>query len=212
MPAPERKPETVSMAPTTRSSGIDGANDTLESPRDGGRDGGGEVATAGISRGLTRVLAFACGAIVANLYYSQPLLHTIAGGLHTSQASAALLVTVTQLAYAAGLLLIVPAGDIVRRRPLFVVLLVIDTAALAASAAAPDLRVLGALAILVGLTSVVVQMLVPFAATLAAEHERSRVIGTLMSGLLTGILLSRTFASVSPNCSAGGASTRSPPP
>jgi predicted MFS family arabinose efflux permease len=145
---------------------------------------------------LARILAFACGAVVANLYYSQPLLHTISANLHVSQTSAALLVTVTQIGYAAGLLLLVPVGDIVRRRPLFTLLLAADTAALAASAASPDLALLGALAIIVGLTSVVVQMLIPFAATLAADHERSRVLGTLLSGLLTGILLSRTFAGV----------------
>jgi len=149
-----------------------------------------------MSRALARVLAFACGAVVANLYYSQPLLHTISGGLHVSQTSAALLVTVTQIGYAAGLLLLVPVGDIVRRRPLFTGLLAVDTVALAASAAAPNLELLGALAVIVGLTSVVVQMLIPFAATLAAEQERSRVIGTLLSGLLTGILLSRTFAGI----------------
>jgi predicted MFS family arabinose efflux permease len=158
----------------------------------GGADGQRPV----MSRGLTRMLAFACGVIVANLYYAQPLLHTIAASLHASQASAALLVTVTQIAYAAGLLLLVPAGDIVRRRPLFTGLLAADTAAMAVSAFAPSLALLGALAVVVGLTSVVVQMIVPFAATLAADHERSQVIGTLMSGLLTGILLSRTFAGI----------------
>jgi predicted MFS family arabinose efflux permease len=149
-----------------------------------------------MSRTLTRILAFACGAVAANLYYSQPLLHTIALGLHASQTSAALLVTVTQIGYAAGLLLLVPVGDIVRRRPLLTGLLIADAAALAASAAAPRLALLGALAVVIGVTSVVVQMVIPFAATLAAEQERSRVLGTLLSGLLTGILLSRTFAGI----------------
>src|ERR1700733_96760 len=148
------------------------------------------------SGNLWRVLAFACGAVVANLYYAQPLLHTIASGLHVSQTSAALLVTVTQIGYAAGLLLLVPVGDIVRRRPLFTALLAADTVALAASAASPSLAPLGVFAVFVGVTSVVVQMLVPFAATLADDHERSKVIGTLLSGLLTGILLSRTFAGI----------------
>jgi predicted MFS family arabinose efflux permease len=141
-------------------------------------------------------MAFAAGAIVANLYYAQPLLHAISTGLHVSQSAASLLVTVTQLGYAAGLLFLVPAADIVRRRPLFTTLLVADTLALAGSAAAPNLAVLGAFALIMGVTSVVVQMMVPFAATLAADHERSRVIGSMMSGLLTGILLSRTFAGI----------------
>jgi predicted MFS family arabinose efflux permease len=171
------QPPSGSIAQSTRSSEVNPAIDPM-------------------SRGLARVLAFACGAVVANLYYAQPLLHTIADGLRVSQTSAALLVTVIQIGYAAGLLLLVPVGDIVRRRPLFTVLLAVDTVALAASAAAPSLAILGVFAVIVGLTSVVVQMLVPFAATLAADHERSKIIGTLLSGLLTGILLSRTFAGI----------------
>lgn len=154
------------------------------------------VATAALPRSLVRVMAFACGAIVANLYYAQPLLHAIATGLGVSQSTTSLLVTVTQLGYAAGLLFLVPTADIVRRRPLFTALLVTATVALAGCAAAPDIAVLGVLGLVVGLTSVVVQMLVPYAATLADDRERSRVIGSLMGGLLTGILLSRTFAGI----------------
>ncbi len=149
-----------------------------------------------LTRGQARLLAFTAGATAANLYYAQPLLPVIATSMRVSQTSAALLVTLTQLSYGAGLLLIVPAADITRRRTLFGVLLSIDTLAVAASAAAPDLRALGALALVLGLTSVVIQMLIPFAATLAAETERARVIGTVLSGLLTGILLSRTFAGI----------------
>jgi predicted MFS family arabinose efflux permease len=147
-------------------------------------------------RGLVRVMAFASGAIVANIYYAQPVLKSIADGLGVSQSTASLLVTVTQLGYAAGLLFLVPVADIVRRRPLFTTLLVAVTIALAGSAIAPDIAVLGALALVIGVTSVVVQMLVPYAATLAADHERTRVIGAMMGGILTGILLSRTFAGI----------------
>ena len=149
-----------------------------------------------LTRGQARLLAFTAGATVANLYYAQPLLPTIAASLHVSQTSASLLVTITQLSYGVGLLLIVPAADITKRRRLFTTLLSIDTVAVAASAAAPNLKTLGALALVMGLTSVVVQMLIPFAATLAAESERTWAIGTVLSGLLTGILLSRTFAGV----------------
>ena len=89
-----------------------------------------------LTRGQARLLAFTAGATVANLYYAQPLLPTIATSLHVSQTSASLLVTLTQLSYGAGLLLLVPAGDITRRRILFAVLLSIDTLAIAASACA----------------------------------------------------------------------------
>ena len=151
---------------------------------------------AGLSAGLVRLMAVTCAVAVANLYYAQPLLPAIGRSLHVSQSSAALLVTIGQLGYAAGLLLVVPIGDIVRRRPLLTGLLTVDTLALAASAVAPNLQLLGSLAVVVGVTSVVVQMLVPYAATLAPDEQRSRVIGTLMSGLLIGILLSRTFSGI----------------
>jgi predicted MFS family arabinose efflux permease len=149
-----------------------------------------------LSPALVRLMAVTCAVTVANLYYAQPLLHAIGGALHVGAASASLLVTLGQLGYAAGLLLVVPAGDIVRRRPLLTGLLTVDTLALVASAVAPDLQLLGSLAVVIGVASVVVQMLVPYAATLAPDAQRSRVIGTLMSGLLIGILLSRTFSGV----------------
>jgi predicted MFS family arabinose efflux permease len=150
--------------------------------------------TLTLSRGLVRLLALACGVTVANLYYAQPLLHTIARSLGTSQSTAGLLVTATQLGYAAGLLLVVPLGDITARRPLFTWLLVADATALAATAAAPGIALLGVLAVIIGTTSVVVQMVIPYAATLAPDGQRAQVIGTLMGALLIGVLLSRTFA------------------
>jgi len=155
-----------------------------------------EIETRTLTPGQARLLAFIAGATVANLYYSQPLLPTIAASLRVSETSASLLVTLTQLSYGIGLLLLVPAADITRRRTLFTVLLSIDTLAVAASAAAPGLAVLGGLALIMGITSVVIQMLIPFAATLAAPAERTRAIGTVLSGLLTGVLLSRTFAGI----------------
>jgi predicted MFS family arabinose efflux permease len=150
----------------------------------------------GVSRGLVRLMAVTCAVTVANLYYAQPLLHSIGGSLHVGQGSASLLVTAGQLGYAAGLLFIVPAGDIMRRRPLLTGLLSFCAIMLAGAALAPGLPVLVAAVALCCVTSVVVQMLVPYAATLASDYERSRVIGTLMGGLLIGILLSRTFAGV----------------
>ncbi len=153
-------------------------------------------AAPGLSRGLVRLMAVTCAVTVANLYYAQPLLPSIGTDLRVSQSSASLLVTVGQLGYAAGLLFIVPAGDIARRRPLLTGLLAFCALALAGAAVAPGLPVLAAAVALCCVTSVVVQMLVPYAATLASDSERSRVIGTLMGGLLIGILLSRTFAGV----------------
>ncbi len=118
-------------------------------------------------------MTITCAVTVANLYYAQPLLHAIGAALHVSQTAASLLVTAGQVGYAAGLLLVVPIGDITRRRPLLTALLAVDTLALAASAIAPDLAILGALAVIIGVTSVVVQMLVPYAATLAPDDQGS---------------------------------------
>jgi len=163
----------------------------------GGRVAGPAAPRAGeLPAGLVRLMAVTCAVTVANLYYAQPLLHTIAGSLHASQGSASLLVTAGQLGYAVGLLLIVPAGDIMRRRPLLTGLLAVCALTLAGCAAAPSLPVLEVAAALAAVTSVVVQMLVPYAATLASDADRTKVIGTLMGGLLIGILLSRTFAGV----------------
>jgi predicted MFS family arabinose efflux permease len=156
----------------------------------------GSRPAARMSRGLVRMLALACGVTIANVYLAQPLLHVIAHGLGISESAAGLVVTATQLGYAAGLLFVVPLGDITARRPLMTGLLAAGSAALAASAAAPGLGVLGALAAVTGLTSVVVQMVIPYAATLARDAERARVIGTLMGALLIGILVSRTFSGI----------------
>lgn len=152
------------------------------------------AATGSLSPGLVRLMALTCAVTVANLYYAQPLLDSIGTDLRVSQGSASLLVTFGQFGYAAGLLFIVPVGDIVRRRPLLTGMLAFCAVTLAGAALAPDLPVLAVAVALCCVTSVVVQMLVPYAATLASDNERSRVIGTLMGGLLIGILVSRTFA------------------
>lgn len=150
------------------------------------------TAGTGISGPLTLLFAVATGLAAANLYYAQPLLHTIARDFGVSSATAGLVVTCGQLGYAVGLALLVPVGDLVNRRRLIPGLLVFTSGALAASAASPDIGVLIALALLVGVGSVVAQMVVPMAASMADDEHRGRVVGTVMSGLLLGILLART--------------------
>ncbi|HEX5146944.1 MAG TPA: MFS transporter [Conexibacter sp.] len=146
----------------------------------------------GIGRGLIVLLAVACGATVANLYYAQPLLPTIADAFGVREGTAGLLVTVTQLSYAAGLLFVVPLGDLLDRRRLVMRLLILAAAGLAVAAVAPAFALLAVALGVAALSSVVVQILIPFASTLADPAERGRVIGTIMSGVLTGILLART--------------------
>jgi predicted MFS family arabinose efflux permease len=143
---------------------------------------------------LVLLLAVACGATVANLYYAQPLLDTIARALHVSSGTAGLVVTATQAGYVTGLLLIVPLGDLLQRRRLVSLLLLVDALALAAATVAPSFGLLAVALGVVGVSSVAAQILVPFASTLAGEEERGRVVGRVMSGLLLGILLARTVA------------------
>jgi predicted MFS family arabinose efflux permease len=149
-----------------------------------------------LSRGLVRLLSLTVAVTVANIYYAQPMLHTMAHDFRASQAAAGLVVAATQAGFAAGLVFVVPFGDIVSRRPLISSLMAVDAVALAACAAAPTLHVLAAVAVLVGISTVVVQMIIPYAATLAPAGQRASTIATLMSALLFGVLLSRTFAGV----------------
>src|SRR4051794_5449837 len=147
-----------------------------------------------IDRRLVALLAVACGATVANLYYAQPLLTTIAGAFGVSVGTAGLLVTASQVGYAAGMVLIVPLGDLLDRRRLVARLLALCAAALVLAAVAPAFAVLAVALAAVATTSCVVQILVPLASTLAAPAERGQVVGRVMSGLLTGILLARTVS------------------
>jgi predicted MFS family arabinose efflux permease len=153
-------------------------------------------AAPAISGRLTAAMAAACGLIVANLYYAQPLIGPIARDLAMPEAAASLLVTLTQLGYALGLVLLVPLGDLVENRRLIAVLIAVAAAALLAAGLAPGAAAMLAAVMLVGVASVVAQILVPFAAQLAPDASRGRVVGNVMSGLMLGILLARPVASV----------------
>lgn len=153
-----------------------------------------ESAPARLDRRLVLVMALISGLVVANSYYAQPLVDTIAGHFHASSTSVGLIVTASQVGYAIGLALLVPLGDLLERRRLLTWMLAGTCVCLLGMAFAPSWPVLAVAAILVGLGSVVGQVLVPFAATLARDDERGQVIGSVMTGLLLGILLSRVVA------------------
>ncbi|GAA2873264.1 MFS transporter [Streptomyces mexicanus] len=138
------------------------------------------------------VMSVAVGLCVAGNYYAQPLLDTIARDLHLSSASAALVVTAAQVGYVLGLVLLLPLGDLLERRRLVCGLTLATACSLAVSASAPNAALLLAGTALTGLLAVTAQILVPFAADLAAPHRRGRTVGTVMSGLVLGMLLART--------------------
>ncbi|WP_044561700.1 MFS transporter [Azospirillum sp. B4] len=148
----------------------------------------------GLSAGLTWLFAVTCGAVVANIYYVQPLLADIAASFQVGMGRAGMLVTVTQVGYALGLLLVVPLGDTHDRKRLILGLLGLCVCLLLAAAASPSFLTFAAASLGVGLLSCAAQVAVPFAASLAPDHRRGRTVGTVMSGLILGILLARTIA------------------
>ncbi len=152
-------------------------------------------AAAAIPAWLTLLLAAACGLIVANIYYAQPLAGPISASLGMSAQAAGLVVTMTQVGYGAGLLLIVPLGDLVENRRLVLAMVGVSAAALLAAALSSHAAPFLAAALVVGLGSVAVQILVPYASHLAPEAMRGRVVGNIMSGLMLGIMLARPAAS-----------------
>ncbi|MET3806043.1 putative MFS family arabinose efflux permease [Nakamurella sp. UYEF19] len=145
---------------------------------------------------VTWALAIACGLTVANLYYAQPLLEVIADSFHVTRGAAGVVVTATQLGYALALALVLPLGDLLENRTLACRTLVGTSLALGAAAFVPDFGLFLAASVLIGVTSVVAQILVPFAAHLAPPDQRGRFVGQVMSGLLLGILLARTLSSL----------------
>jgi len=151
-------------------------------------------ASGGLSRALVLLIAVATGAVVANLYYAQPVLHQVARAFRTGPGATSTVITATQIGYAAGLLLIVPLGDFHPRRTLVTRLFAVSTVALVACALAPNLWLFALASVAVGGASVAGQVMIPFAADLAPEERRGRVVARIMTGLLTGILLARTVS------------------
>jgi predicted MFS family arabinose efflux permease len=141
-------------------------------------------------------LAVSCGVIVANIYYAQPLVGLIAPAVGLGAGAASFIVALTQLGYAAGLLALVPLGDIVENRRLLTLTVAASIPALLIAGMARSGAAFMTAGALIGLTSVAVQMLVPLAAHLAPDQQRGRIVGNVMSGLLAGILLARPIASL----------------
>jgi len=152
-------------------------------------------AAQAVSTRLTLLLAFACGLIAANLYYAQPLAGPIGVALGLSPGATGLIVTLTQIGYGIGLLFVVPLGDLLETRRLVLTLIGLAMLALLGAALATHPLPFFAATLGIGVASVAVQVLVPYAAHLAPEAVRGRVVGNVMSGLMMGIMLARPVSS-----------------
>jgi predicted MFS family arabinose efflux permease len=148
-----------------------------------------------VTSGTILTLAAACGLLVANIYYAQPLIAEIAQSLGLATGAAGLIVTMSQIGYGLGLLFVVPLGDLVENRRLILISATLSAVALACAAFAPSAGVFLTCAAVIGLGSVAVQILIPLAAHLAPDATRGRVVGMVSSGLMIGIMLARPVSS-----------------
>jgi predicted MFS family arabinose efflux permease len=171
------------------------ADEVVAEPR-AATSGSEEVSaeSAPLTRGFLGMMAAACGMTVANMYYCQPLLAQMGRAFGVAERQAGLVALATQMGCAAGMLLFVPLGDIRERRGLTLQLLAGVTVALLVTALAPTLSVLLLAGVAIGLTSTIPHVLLPFVAQLAPPQARGRAVGTVLSGLLIGILLARTVS------------------
>jgi len=151
---------------------------------------------APLTPALVLTFAIGCGLAVGNLYYAQPLTHVIGREFQVGDAQSSTIVTLTQLGYVCGLFLLAPLGDLLENRK---TITVIFSGAVISALAMVSVRSFSALltaSFALGFSSVIAQMLVPFAAHLAPPEKRGQIVGKVMSGLLMGILLARAFAGI----------------
>lgn len=139
-------------------------------------------------------MAITCGIAVANLYYNQPLLAEMVRSFNASAQQVSLIPMLTQIGYAIGMLLFVPLGDLMERRKLIVTMMTATACALVAAAVSPSITYLVVASLMIGITTIVAPLIVPFAAQLAKPGEQGKVVGSVMSGLFIGILLARTVS------------------
>ncbi|WP_196599363.1 MFS transporter [Pectinatus frisingensis] len=149
-----------------------------------------------VSSYITSILAIACGVIVANLYYAQPLIATIGSAVNLPLTLSGLTVTFTQIGYVFGLIFLVPLLDLVENRRLVLITLIIAVLALIASIISKNAAVFLSASIFIGLGTTATQILVPYSAYLSDEQHRGATVGKVMSGLLLGIMLARPVSGI----------------
>lgn len=148
----------------------------------------------GLKPGIIFLFALLSALSVANVYASQPLLDSIALTLHVPQGVIGSVVTATQVGYALGLIFLVPLGDGINRKTVTITLLSLSAAALLVAGLAASFVTLLCALFFIGLLAVVVQLVVAWAAILAAPEQRGKIVGTVTSGIVLGILLARFFS------------------
>jgi predicted MFS family arabinose efflux permease len=139
-------------------------------------------------------MATGCAILVGNIYYCQPLLGEFARSFKVSDKTAALINIFTQAGYLLGLFFIVPIGDMLRRDKLIVRMHWFAAIAMVVTGLSPNITWMAIASLLVGIATTACQVFIPFAAQLARDEERGKVVGSMMGGLLTGVLLSRTLS------------------
>lgn len=149
-----------------------------------------------LTSSLILLLSITCGVVVANMYYIQPIGTKVATSLSVSTSAIGILTMLTQLGYALGLLFLVPLGDVVDRPKLIIRMAALSAISLLAAFFAPSFTLFACASFLIGLLSIVPQIIIPYGAVLAGPKARGKVMGTLLSVLLVGILLSRTVSGI----------------
>jgi predicted MFS family arabinose efflux permease len=154
------------------------------------------VSAQPLSNTLVTIIALCCGLIVANIYYAQPIIELLAPEVGLSSRSASLIVSLTQIGYALGLFFLVPLADLIENKKLMLVTLGVSFLSLVGTALADSPNVMLILCLMIGISSVSVQVLIPLAAHLSSDEKRGQVLGNIMAGLLLGILLARPISSL----------------
>lgn len=154
------------------------------------------VSAQPLSNTLVTIIALCCGLIVANIYYAQPIIELLAPEVGLSSHSASLIVSLTQMGYALGLFFLVPLADLIENKKLMLVTLGVSFLSLVGTALADSPNVMLILCLMIGISSVSVQVLIPLAAHLSSDEKRGQVLGNIMAGLLLGILLARPISSL----------------
>ena len=143
-----------------------------------------------LTSSLILLLSITCGVVVANMYYIQPIGTKVAASLSVSTSAIGILTMLTQLGYALGLLFLVPLGDVVDRPKLIIRMAALSAISLLAAFFAPSFTLFACASFLIGLLSIVPQIIIPYGAVLAGPKARGKVMGTLLSRTVSGIVAS----------------------